>query len=54
MYYVYMCFVDDVLRYIGYGKNDRYKHCTSGRSHVSELNKAVAEGVDIQVYIHKK
>ena len=53
MYYVYMCFVDDVLRYIGYGKNDRYKHCTSGRSHVAELNKAVTEGVDIQVYIHK-
>ena len=53
-YYVYLCFVDNVLRYIGKGKKDRYKHCTSGHSHVEQLNLAVAEGLDVYVIIYKK
>lgn len=53
-YYVYLCFVDNVLRYVGKGKKDRYKHCTSGHSHVEQLNLAVAEGLDVYVIIYKK
>lgn len=39
IYYVYGCYVDDVLKYIGKGKGDRWKHCTSGSSTCKELNR---------------
>lgn len=39
IYYVYGCYVDDVLRYIGKGKGDRWKHCISGSSTCKELNR---------------
>lgn len=38
-YYVYVCYVDDVVRYVGQGKGSRWKHCTSGVSSCSQLNK---------------
>lgn len=48
-YYVYHCFVDGVLKYIGMGKGNRYKHCYSGVSSCSELNKDFHEGREITV-----
>lgn len=48
-YYVYHCFVDGELKYIGMGKGNRYKHCTSGISSCSELNKDFHEGKEIIV-----
>lgn len=44
VYYVYKCYVDDELRYIGMGKGNRYKHCNSGKSSCSELNRDFHEG----------
>ena len=38
-YEVYICKVDGEIVYIGSGKHGRHKHCTSGCSHVYELNK---------------
>jgi len=38
IYYIYAAYVDGVLRYIGKGSGDRYKHCTSGRSSCVDLN----------------
>lgn len=38
-HYVYFCYVDGVLRYIGEGKGDRWKHCNSGKSSCALLNK---------------
>lgn len=49
VYYVYVCHVDGVLRYIGMGKGIRYKHCTSGKSSCSELNRDFHEGKSIVV-----
>lgn len=49
IYYVYTCHVDGVLRYIGMGKGIRYKHCTSGKSSCSELNRDFHEGKDVVV-----
>ena len=48
-YYVYHCHVDGVLKYIGMGKGNRYKHCYSGTSSCSELNKDFHEGKEITV-----
>ncbi len=39
-YHVYACYVDDVVKYVGYGKKQRYKHCQSGKSSSVLLNKA--------------
>jgi len=48
-YYVYECHVDGVLRYIGMGKGNRYKHCTSGKSSCSELNRDFHEGKSMEI-----
>lgn len=48
-YYVYTATVDGVLRYVGKGTKDRYKHCTSGISSCPELNRDFFEGRDIVV-----
>lgn len=48
-YYVYHCYVDGVLRYVGMGKGNRYKHCSSGISSCLELNKDFHEGKEIVV-----
>ena len=52
-YYVYKCFVDNKLRYVGKGKGNRYKHTISGRSTCAKLNKAFFDGKEIKVKIFK-
>lgn len=44
--------IDNVVRYIGEGKADRFKHVNSGVSHVYELNKEhfLGRKMDIQIY----
>lgn len=37
-YYIYYATHKDVIVYIGKGSKDRYKHCTSGKSHNFEMN----------------
>lgn len=49
VYYVYACYVDDELRYIGMGKGARYKHCISGKSSCSELNRDFHAGKVLRV-----
>lgn len=49
LFYVYECRVDGVLRYVGMGKGNRYKHCMSGKSSCSELNRDFHEGKEITV-----
>lgn len=39
IYYVYKCFVGGELKYLGMGKGERYRHCNSGKSSCSELNR---------------
>lgn len=48
-YYVYECYVDGILRYVGMGKGNRLYHCTSGKSSCSPLNKDFHEGKNIEV-----
>lgn len=49
VYYVYACYVDDDIRYIGMGKGTRYKHCMSGKSSCSELNRDFHAGKSLRV-----
>lgn len=51
IYYVYGCYVDDVLKYIGKGKGDRWTHCTSGNSTCRELNRDFFLGKRMEVKI---
>ena len=51
IYYVYGCYVDRVLKYIGKGKGDRWKHCTSGNSSCKELNRDFFLGKSMNVEI---
>lgn len=39
VYYVYILYHRGVPVYVGMGKNDRWKHGNSGKSHVYELNR---------------
>lgn len=48
-HYVYGCYVDGELKYIGKGKGSRYTHCTSGASTCPSLNKDFFSGRDMQV-----
>ena len=48
-YYVYTAKVNGVLRYVGIGKEDRSKHCTSGKSSCIALNRELFNGADIVV-----
>ena len=48
-YYVYGCYVDEELKYIGHGCNNRWKHCVSGTSSCSELNRDFHEGKAMRV-----
>lgn len=50
-YYVYVCFVDGDVKYIGMGKGDRYKHCTSGTSSCAELNRDLFTNKEMRVEI---
>ena len=49
IYYVYACYVDEILRYIGMGKGARFKHCTSGKSSCPELNRDYHAGKSFRV-----
>lgn len=53
-YYVYECYVNDELKYVGMGQGLRYRHCYSGSSSCAELNKDFYEGKKIEVKkVHK-
>ena len=53
-YYVYACYVDGELKYVGMGQGLRYRHCNSGSSSCAELNKDFYEGKKIEVKkLHK-
>ena len=52
-YYVYICVVDNMLKYIGKGRNTRWEHCVSGRSSCALLNRDYFRGKHIKVYISK-
>lgn len=53
-YYVYGCYVDGKLKYVGMGSRDRYKHCISGKSSCSELNRDFHEGKTLYVDFFQK
>lgn len=53
VFYVYEAYVDGELRYIGKGKGTRWKHCNSGKSSCSELNRDLHEGRNIEVILNK-
>lgn len=50
-YYVYGAYVDGVLKYVGKGYGNRYKHCMSGKSTCEELNAAYRSGCIIDVQL---
>jgi len=53
-YYVYACYVDNEMKYVGMGKGLRYKHCVSGSSSCAELNKDFYAGKEMRVEkLHK-
>jgi hypothetical protein len=49
IYYVYICKVDGIIKYVGMGKGKRLEHCTSGKSSCSELNRDKFEGKVLEV-----
>ncbi len=52
-HYVYAASYNDEIVYIGKGYEARYKHCTSGTSHVYELNELHFNGDTVEVEIIK-
>jgi hypothetical protein len=48
-YYVYGAYVDGVLKYVGKGTGNRYRHCMSGKSSCAELNRDFFGGKHITV-----
>ena len=50
-WFVYFCYVEDVLRYVGEGRKGRWSHCNSGKSSCPELNKEHFEGRIIRVEV---
>ena len=53
-YYVYVCKVEGQIRYNGKVRGDRYKHCTSGKSHSKQLNKEFFSNKEMVVDIIKE
>lgn len=51
LYYVYVCYVNNEVKYVGMGKDERYKHCTSGTSSCADLNRDFFTGKDLRVEI---
>ena len=51
--YVYLVVVEGILKYVGKGCLDRWKHTISGTSHVKALNADYFKGKEICVYIAK-
>lgn len=53
-HYVYACYVDGEMKYIGHGVGTRYKHCLSGVSSCGELNRDFYSGKSLTVKkLHK-
>lgn len=52
-YYVYVVYVDKVLRYIGKGFGKRFMHAVSGTSHSYDLNRAYFSKSVIEVFCFK-
>jgi len=53
-HYVYACYVDDEIKYIGHGVGMRYKHCLMGTSSCGELNRDFYAGKTLIVKkLHK-
>lgn len=50
-YYVYACSVDGIIRYVGMGHKNRYKHCTSGKSSCAELNRDFFDGKRLATHL---
>ena len=50
-WFVYFCYVDGILRYVGEGEANRWMHCNSGKSNCVELNRAYFEGKTIRVEV---
>lgn len=50
-YIVYVAYHEGVCMYVGEGKPDRYKHLTSGTSHVYEANRHHFKGRSLEVQI---
>lgn len=50
-YYIYACYVDDQVKYIGMGKGNRYRHCTSGKSSCLELNRDYFLGLKMETLL---
>lgn len=50
-YLVYAAYVDNTLVYIGSGLEGRQNHCTSGCSHVIELNHSQGQGKEVRVEV---
>ena len=50
-YLVYAAYVDDTLVYLGSGLEGRQNHCTSGCSHVIELNHSQGQGKEVRVEV---
>ena len=50
-YYIYTCIVDGTVRYIGKGRNNRWKHCVSGTSSCAYLNRDFFLGKTLEVWI---
>lgn len=48
-FYAYIVFVDGVVKYIGKGSGDRWKHSVGGGSHVPEINRDFFAGEHIEV-----
>jgi len=40
-YYIYLASLNDIPRYVGFGRKKRFKHVNSGTSHVRKLNEVV-------------
>lgn len=51
VYYVYECLLDGKPIYVGKGIDERYKHCTSGKSSCKGLNELVASGANDRMEI---
>jgi hypothetical protein len=52
-YYVYMCYINNRLVYVGKGTKQRYLHPNSGRSSVIEFNAMFFLGRTVDVKIYK-
>jgi hypothetical protein len=50
-FYVYVATANGIVYYVGKGRTSRYKHCNSGKSSNSELNRLHFAGVKFDVLL---